>query len=224
MKCPYCNHLKTYELQTKQYKCAKCTRKFSPKKIQRENDIINCFCEDMSARECTRKLGLNYITVKKRFELFRILVAGFLEEEYQGKNSSEYDEYIYLAKTKKKVKKNIFDAQNFLTFCYDETKVYNLLMPNLHRYKQELLDDEADEIYFKEFSKFMMFNKIAKINKKENTITQFWEYFENMITRYKGIGNENFIYYLKEFEFKFNYKKEKAKEILTSLIYEKLFN
>jgi hypothetical protein len=68
-------------------------------------------------------------------------------------------------------------------------------MPNLHKYKQELIEDQLDEVYFKEFSKFMMYNKIAKINKKQNTITQFWEYFEKNIVIYKGVESENFIYY-----------------------------
>lgn len=223
MMCPYCNHSKTYILKTNQRKCSHCERKFSPAKIQRDKDIIECFCNDLSVRESSIQLGLNYLTVKKRFEYIRKIVASFLEEEYQGKTSSEYDEYVYLPKTKKKIQKNIFDAQNFLTFCFENTKVYNLLMPNLHRFKTELLDDQLDEVYFKEFSKFMMWNKIAKIEKKENTITQFWNFFENSIVRYKGISSENFIYYLKEFEFKFNYTKEQRKEILFALFKEKLF-
>jgi transposase len=221
MRCPYCNHSKTYLLKTNQRKCSKCERKFSPAKIILDQKIIECFCNDLSTRECSLQLKLNYITVKKRFEYIRGLIASFLEEEYQGKSSSEYDEYVYLPKTKKKVQKNIFDAHNFLTFCFDTDKVYNLLMPNLHRFKQEMLDDDLDEIYFKEFSKFMRFNKIAKIETTENTIAQFWNFFENSITRYKGVGGENFIYYLKECEFKFNYTKDERKEIIVSLFKEK---
>jgi len=217
MKCPYCNHSRTYLLKTYQRKCSLCQRKFSPQKYQREYNIAYCFCDDKSAKQCASELNLNYITVKKRYENYRRSIAVFLEEEYQGKSSIEYDEYIYLPKSKKKIQKNIFDAQNFLTFCFDTSKVYNLLMPNLNRFKQELLNDDMDELYFKEFSKFMRFNKIAKISKKENTISQFWSFFENSITMYKGVSNENFIYYLKEFEFKFNYNKEQRKDILISL-------
>ena len=111
---------------------------------------------------------------------------------------------------------NIFDAQNFLTFNYGENKVYNLLMPNLNRYKQQFLSDNLDEVYFKEFSRFMMFNKIAKTKQLENTITQFWNYFEANILQYKGIDNDNFFYYLKECEFKFNYTKEEQYKVLSS--------
>ena len=41
--------------------------------------------------------------------------------------------------------------------------------------------------------------------------------FEENIKKYRGIDKENFIYYLKEFEFKFNYSKEEQKDILYSL-------
>lgn len=220
MNCPYCNYSRTYTLASGQKKCAKCTKKFSSKKIQRDMEIINLFCENKSANECAKELEINYLTVQKKYELFRGLVAQYLEEAYHKYKVDEYDEYIYLPKSKKKIPKNIFDSQNFLTFCYQKTKVYNLLMPNLNKYKEELLDDGLDETYFKEFSRFMMFNKIAKTTKRENTITKFWNFFEESIVRYKGIENDNFIYYLKECEFKFNYTHDEAKEILLHLFNE----
>jgi len=217
MNCPYCNHAHSYHLNTAQRKCAKCGRKFSPKKIELNRDLIDTFCQDLTLHQSAKLLNITYPTAKKRYELFRQLITKHLEDEYTKFQSSEYDEYLYLPKSKKKSKENIFDAQNFLTFSYDETKVYNLLMPNLNRYKHQFLDDGLEGVYFKELSKFMMFNKIAKTQKRENTITQFWDYFEHAILKYKGINNENFFYYLKECEFKFNYSQEEAKELLRQL-------
>lgn len=217
MRCIYCRHDKLYELKSAQLKCAKCKRKFSPKKLQTDLNLIECFCENLSANEASKQLNISYVTAKKKYELFRSLIANFLEERYQGKTTIEYDEYIYLEKSKKKVKENIFDAQNFLTFHYDD-KIYNLLMPNLNKYKNRFLEDGTDETYFKEFSKFMMFNKISKTKKRENLITQFWLFFEDSILKYKGINHENFFYYLKEIEFKFNYEKELQTSILKELL------
>ncbi len=179
-------------------------------------NTIKVFCDNLSINQATNKLDLNYITIKNRYDIFRKLVAKYLEDEYLGKEVVEYDEYIYLEKSKKKIKKNIFDAQNFLTFHYED-KVYNLLMPNLNRYKDQFLEDGVDKAYFNEFSKFMMFNKIAKIQNVENLITKFWIFFEDSIKKYKGIKSENFFYYLKEIEFKFNYDRVLQEEILTKL-------
>jgi transposase len=217
MECIYCHNKKLYKLQTGQLKCSGCKKKFSPNKITKELEIIQCFCDDMSVNKAAKILQLNYLTVQKRYELFRSLIANYLENEYRDKKVIEYDEYIYLPQSKKKIKENIFDAQNFLSFYYEE-KVYNLLMPSLNMYKQQFLDDGAQAIYFKEFSKFMMLNKISKTQKKENIITNFWLFFEESILKYKGIRHDNFFYYLKEIEFKFNYTQDKQEEILMSLL------
>lgn len=216
MKCIYCHHPKLYTLKTGQLKCSKCGKKFSPKKLKRDASIIDSFCNNLSAREASIRLSLNYITVKGRYDDFRKLIATFAQNQYLGKEVIEYDEYLYLEKSKKKIEENIFDSQNFLTFHYED-KIFNLPMPDLHKYKNEFLQDGAQKSYFKELSKFMMFNKIAKIQNVDNLITKFWIFFEKSILRYKGIKPENFFYYLKEIEFKFNYTKEEQKEILTKL-------
>ncbi|MFK5881971.1 MAG: transposase [Sulfurospirillum sp.] len=216
MKCPYCNSKIIYKLKSNQLKCSKCKRKFSPKKIQRDLEIIKSFCADKTIYQTSQELKLNYATVKKRFDDFRKLIAQYLEDNYIGKEIVEYDEYIYLEHSKKKIDENIFDAQNFLTFCFDE-KVFNLPMTDLHQYKREFLNDGLNKTYFKEFSRNMMLNKIAKIQKLDNIITKFWLYFEKEILKYKGIKRENFFYYLKEIEFKFNYTSKEQKDILEKL-------
>jgi len=216
MKCPYCNSKILYHLKTNQFKCAACKKKFSPKRIQRDINTINLFCQNLTVNQCAKELNLNYITVKNRYEDFRKLIAVYLENEYKEKYILEYDEYIYLEKNKKKAEENIFDAQNFLTFHFDD-KVYNLPLTDLSQYKKEFLNDGLDKAYFKEFSKSMMLNKIAKIQKLDNLITKFWIYFEKEILKYKGIKKENFFYYLKEIEFKFNYTQDEQIEILKKL-------
>lgn len=214
MRCIYCQHTKHYILNTGQLKCSKCKRKFSIKKYTNQTQIITYFLNGISAYKCSKELHITYVTVLKHYQNIRQYIITLLEKDYNQSLPLEYDEYIYLPKSKKKSKENIFDAHDFLTFCYNDTKVYNLLLPNLNRYKKEFLDDGLQDTYFKEFSKFMMFNKIAKTNKRQNPITQFWEFFEKEILKYKGIDEKNFIYYLKECEFKFNYSKEEAKKIL----------
>lgn len=216
MTCPFCNYHIIYDLNTGQKKCGNCKKKFSLKKLEILQKTIQIFTKNKTALEASKDLKVNYRTIQKRYETFRSLITRYLEEEYRGGETKEYNEYFYLAKSKKRTKETIFDNQNFLTFHYEE-KIYNLLMPNMSRYKHQLLDDGAQEAYFKEFSKFIMFNKISKIKKRKNLITQFWEFFEENITKYKGVNNDNFVYYLKEIEFKFNYSTKEQQEILDNL-------
>ncbi len=217
MRCPYCNHPIVYTLNTGQKKCSLCKKKYSPKKIDQRKKIIDAFVNGSSVYKAAKELSLNYVTVKKQYENFRKKLIPFLEEQYQSKEVKEYDEYVYMEKSKRFAKEYIFDAQNFLTFDYGG-KVYNLLMPSLIRFKEQLLYDGSQEKYFNEFSKFMRFHKISKIEEKENTIRKFWRFFEESIVTYKGIDRENFFYYLKEFEFKFNYDEKEQKTILYNII------
>ncbi len=215
--CKNCNNKTFYELKNSYLKCKKCGKKFSLKKIERKKSIIKCFSEDLTALECSKKHNLHYSTVKKSYDKMRKEIVTFLEKNFQGRSVLEYDEYIYLEKSKKRDKKYVFDAVDFLTFqCED--MIYNLLMPNLDKYKNELLNDGLDTTYYKEFSNYMMFNKISKLQKKENMIVRFWNFLEKKIVKYKGVKKENFYYYLKEIEFKFNYDKKYQEEILLSFL------
>ncbi len=143
-----------------------------------------------------------------------------MEEEFRNrKETIAFEEYLYLEKSKRKSKKNIFDAYNFLTFNYDG-KIYNLLLPNLNRYKPLFLEDGLEEVYYKEFEKFLRRSHLGTNPNK--TILEFWDFFEEFILKFKGVRRENFFYYLKEAEFKFNFECfQKCNFLSHLLIYKK---
>lgn len=178
------------------------------------------FCADKNALSVSKSVGITYVTVLKYYQQFRHIIAEYCESQYHTLRTqeSQYEEYLYLEKSKRHDKKAIFDSHNFLTFGYGEN-VYTLLMPSLGMYKQQFLEDNLEEVYFKEFSKFMRTSKIIRISEHDNAITRFWHYFEEFITSFKGVSNEHFPYYLKEAEFKFNTPFEKRSGILEKLYF-----
>lgn len=203
--CSFCNSKHIYHLKNGHIKCATCKRKISPIKFQRDKDIIWAFCSGMTILQASKKYNLNYISIQRRYKEFRSLIITYLDEEDYLKEmlSSEFDEYIYM------VNKDIYLAQNFLTFHY-ENRVFNRMLPPLSKYKT--FDNNKEEL-----SKFLFLNKIAKLKSKHSLINEFWEYLENFMKKYRGIQNTNFIFYLKEAEFKFNYDLKTQKEILLNL-------
>jgi transposase-like protein len=70
-----------------------------------------------------------------------------------------------------------------------------------------------------ELKKFLTYNKIAKLKNQDNNINRFCKFFESNIKKYKGMENENFVYYLKELEFKFNYQINERYNIVIKLMY-----
>ncbi|MDD5052530.1 MAG: transposase [Sulfuricurvum sp.] len=218
--CIYCEN-PLYHLSDGMVKCSKCKKKYSPKRIKQTQALIQLFCNDENALNASKSVGITYVTVLKYYQKFRHLIAEYCELQYHALRTqeSQYEEYLYLEKSKRHDKKAIFDSHNFLTFGYGEN-VYTLLMPSLGMYKQQFLEDNLEEIYFKEFSKFMRTSKIIKISEHDNAIVRFWHYFEQFITTFKGVSDEHFPYYLKEAEFKFNTPVEKRADILEELYFK----
>jgi len=190
-------------LADKQRKCGKCKRKFSPRKIEREQKLYTLFIEGINAREASKKSKMHFATVQKYYENFRRNIALYADEIYQHNSHrvTGYDEYLYLPKSLK-VEDNIHKIQHFLTMSYDN-KVYNIMMPRT----RDIHYDNEDEQSSKLLLKYLKFNKVAKLSKAQNTITTFWDYFESFICQYKGVSDAQFIYYLKEAEWRFNTSK-----------------
>jgi transposase-like protein len=80
-------------------------------------------------------------------------------------------------------------------------------MPTIQHFHYDLNDEQENKL----LSKYLRFNKVAKLKTTENTITKFWSFFETFILQYKGVSDEQFIYYLKEAEWRFNCSKEEKK-------------
>jgi transposase-like protein/DNA-directed RNA polymerase subunit RPC12/RpoP len=204
MSCVYCNHYIIYKLKNGHYKCAKCKRKFSPKKIERKAKILHSFLLGLTPTEIASKHNYSYASVVKEIQHIREVMAKICEEEFMKKNEIiEFDEYLYIPKTNKKNINSIYKAQNFLTIDYGG-RVYNIMLSNMKIY--ENMPPE-------EIKKLLRQSHIIKIKQNIN-IPLFWEYFENFIVKFKGIKEENFFYYLKEAEFRFNKFKIEVKDII----------
>ncbi|MDY0233153.1 MAG: transposase [Sulfurimonas sp.] len=215
--CFYCNS-RLYKLKNEMVKCSSCAKKYSLLKLQRDLDVLDAFVESSTARACAIKLNLSYQVVFNRYEQIRKLLISHSYDYYEYKRSKfdEFEEYMYICKSKKKDYANIMESQNFITFAYKE-KAYTFLLPSLKRFRTKVGDENLNIAHKNEFKKFMLTNRISKLKTSESTITKFWRFFEIFIAPYKGVKSEYFLSYLKEAEFKFNYTKKEQKEILLYL-------
>jgi len=146
--------------------------------------------------------------------LLRKYITNYLEEEHYHyiEDYSSYEEFYYFT-NREKINKNksLYNAINIIGF-YSNKKIFTLLMPKLPQYN----DEEAN----KTFEKYLKWHKIYSTNSYQNHLTVFWKYLEENLKKYKGINEENFFYYLKECEFKFNYLQNKQLEILKKIYYK----
>ena len=210
MICQNCNNTTFYTLANDYIKCKTCAKKYSLKKLQKDNLIIIQFCENKNALKISKELELNYKTIKDRFDIFRKRIALFLEHEYNHsiKDYNEYEEFYYIKeREKKKKKKSLSESINIMGF-YSNKKVYTLLMPKIGRRAFDIEDG---------FIQYLNWNKIHSLNSHQTNLNIFWKFLEDNLKKYKGVEEDNFFYYLKESEFKFNYTKDEQIEILRNL-------
>ena len=210
MICQNCNNTTFYTLANDYIKCKTCAKKYSLKKLQKDDLIIIQFCENKNALKISKELELNYKTVKDRFDIFRKKIALFLEHEYNHsiKDYNEYEEFYYIKeREKKKKKKSLSESINIMGF-YSNKKVYTLLMPKVGKRAFDIEDG---------FIQYLNWNKIHSLNSHQTNLNIFWKFLEDNLKKYKGVEEDNFFYYLKESEFKFNYTKDEQIEILRNL-------
>jgi len=146
----------------------------------------------------------------------------WLEARYEAHRHQvrEYDEALYLPAAKRRKRGAIFDAHNYLIFDYG-AGVYTLLMPSLARYKEQFLADGMEDLYAREFARFLRRHRVARLESIDNTLDRFRYFVEAQLRRYRGIPPEQFIDYLKEAEFKFNLSDPSSRyELLRTLLLE----
>lgn len=207
-RCIYCNCEKLYTLGGGYKKCASCRRKFSPKKVTCHARLLESFCRGESASEAAKKYGMYYARVHKKFMEFRAAVASHAQNEFNNNMDKvkEYEEYIYLPASKRRSEEALYSAFDILIFDYG-TKIYTTLIRVEKRYNPH-------NTQLKELKKIFTSKKIAKICSHENMIALFRDFLEERMALFRGVGKEQFFYYLKECEFLFNYDEVQRGEIV----------
>ena len=219
--CPFCGSKRLYKVTQTSFKCSTCRRKYSLKKLEKDFTIMDYFCKNLSVNECAKSLHVNYKSVKDRYMDFRKLALLHVEDIYRQNRVefSEYDEYYFLPQNKRGKIKYLFEAIGILGMLYNNS-IYTLLLPNQFSHIKDGLDD-VKITYMKEYAKYLNRYKIMHFEKFDSQLIRFWIFLEEKLLHFKGISKENFIYYLKEYEFKFNNTKEEQKKILWKAWLEK---
>ena len=209
--CPQCNATKHYTISATQYRCASCKHTWSHQKQKNDTLILEAFLDNHSARYASQRLSLNYATVQKRYEHYRLILSLESQKFYHLSTAcEEYDEYYYLPSSKKRNAEHLFDAIGILGMLY-QGKVHTLLLPD---HFESLKNDDVKAEEKEAYAKFLHQHKIAHLESFDSKLSHFWHVLENSLHRFKGISKANFIYYLKEVEFKFNYTKDEQRAIL----------
>jgi len=210
------------------------------------NKIIRYFCEDLTATQTARLVGVQRKTINRWYMQFRIWIAEFQENEVRiSKGSFELDE-SYFGGPRKKIhakdrRKRGRGAENkvpvFGIKKRDDGSVYTEIIKNAS--KQELLPivkriirkkstiytdkwKSYDGLVFDGYKHYRINHSRRYSNRKGNHINgieNFWSFAKQRLSKFHGLSRKNFYYHIKECEFRYN-KKHDMMKVLAVKVYE----
>ena len=235
-KCIYCGKYKLYRLPNKQVKCGSCGRFYSLSKIKRDLEVLYYFSLELSANKTADLLGLDYKTVRSRYMLFRKKISEYLDSDFKKLSGElEVDESYFGGKRKGKRGRGAFNKVVVLGILERNGKVYTAIVPDVSA--ETLMTEirnktEKGSVYytdcFKSYKSLKRYGKHRKINKEHayakgrnhiNGIESFWAFAKERFHKYHGIRKDNYPLYLKEMEFRFNYRNKDLFKYLFEIIY-----
>ena len=223
-KCIFCDKYGLYKLKNSKLKCKNCKKYYSLRKLRRELDILYYFYLEVSARKTAKELGFNYRLVHRKFMQFRRAINNFCAMEAQKLNGElELDETYFGGKRKGKRGRGAFNKAIAFGILERNGKVHTLIVDNV---KADTLMEAIKEkthkgsvFYtdgFRSYADLKQYGKhnIIRHDKDEfangknhiNGIEGFWSFAKERFHKYHGISKNNYPFYLKEMEFRFNYR------------------
>jgi len=238
-RCIFCGNTILYRICDGQVKCSGCKRKYSLVKLRRELKTLYYFYLEVSARKASKELGLSYRTVRDKYMRFRYMIAKYLETQFtKFKGHIELDESYFGGKRKGKRGRGAYNKAIVFGILERNGKVYTTVVPNV---KAETLMNEirtkthkGSVFYtdtFRSYKSLVMYGKHIEIEHKKkfadkkghiNGIEGFWSFAKERFHKYHGIGKWNYYWYLKEMEFRFNYRNEDLFKLLIDIVFRRL--
>jgi transposase len=231
-KCIFCDKYGLYRLADKRVKCKHCNKKYSLSQLKRDMQILYYFYIEVSARKTAKELNFNYRLVHRKFMQFRKKIAGYCNQEAKKLNGElELDESYFGGKRKGKRGRGANNKAIAFGILERKGKVYTIIVENV---KAETLMEAIESktkkgsvFYTDGFRSYADLKQYGKHNvirhdkdefaKKKNHINGlegFWSFAKERFHKYRGIDKQNYPFYLKEMEFRFNHRNESVFNLL----------
>lgn len=219
-------------------KCPICNQRFSLAKLRKNLDLLYYFYLETSARKTAYEMHCSYKSVYAKFMQFRKAISVYLQSQFAELNGElEIDESYFGGKRKGKRGRGAAGKVAVMGILERKSKIYTTVIPNA-RAETLMAEIKAKTIKgsvfytdtFKSYKSLTQVGKHLEINHQTdfakgkthiNGIEGFWSYAKERLHKYHGVDQAHFPMYLKELEFRFNYRNENRLKLLFELIYKK---
>ena len=232
-QCPHCNNKKLWETKRWRYKCSNCFKEWSIRKgsilsgfkisFVKFLTAIKLFEMETTALKISKELEISYKTTLKILKIFRKNIkTSETKKDFSGE--IELDESYFGGRSKENKGRKAKSKIPVFGILERTGRIHVEIVENVD--SKTLLGltikkvKRGSLIYtdcFKSYDGLVNYGfKHERINKTKtfangkvyvNGIEGFWGYTKRRLLKYHGVGKSNFIYYLKELEFRYNNRK-----------------
>jgi transposase len=230
--CIFCNKYGLYRLADKRVKCKHCKRKYSLVQIKRDLLVLYYFYLEVSARKAAKELELDYETVQSRFMQFRRKIAEYCNQDAKkSKGKFELDESYFGGKRKGQRGRGAKNKAIVFGILERKGKVHTVIVKDVSA--ETLMSEIKNKtnkgsVFYtdgwKSYNSLEQYGKHNVINHDKelvdknhnhiNGIEGFWSFAKERFHKYHGIDKQNYPFYVKEMEFRFNHRNESVFNLL----------
>jgi len=235
-QCVNCGTRKLYKLKDNRVKCSNCNSRFSLSKLSLDIWSLYYFSIESTAHKTSRELRVNYRTVLTRFNDFRRKIAQHQQENFKVlRGEIECDESYFgghrkylrgRAKSNKVIVLGLLERKGKIHTTVVENVTANSLLEEIKSRSEKGSVFYTDQ--FKSYKSLKFYRKHLTVDHRKtfgkgknniNGLEGFWSYAKERLLKYHGVSKVNFILYLKEIEFRYNYRKQDIFKLLLEIIY-----
>ncbi|MBS3100379.1 IS1595 family transposase [Candidatus Pacearchaeota archaeon] len=234
-KCIFCDKNQIYRLKDNRIKCKQCNKYYSIQKLRTDMMVLYYFYLEISARKTANELELNYKTIQDRFMQFRKKIAAYCNQEAKKLNGEiEIDESYFGGKRKGTRGRGAKNKAIVFGILERKGKIYTNIVENV---SAETLMNEIQNktlkgsVFYtdgwKSYASLHQFGKhniiehdkeLVDVNHNHiNGIEGFWSFAKERFHKYHGIDKQNYPFYVKEMEFRFNHRNENVYKLLVNI-------
>jgi transposase len=240
--CIFCDKYGLYRLADRRVKCKHCNRKYSLTKLKRDMIVLYYFYLEVSARKTSKEIRLNYKTIQSRFMQFRRKIAEYCNQEARRLNGElEIDESYFGGKRKGKRGRGAHNKAIVFGILERKGKVHTVIVQDVSA--KTLMTEIQNKtnkgsVFYtdgwKSYASLEQYGKhniidhdkelVDKNHNHINGIEGFWSFAKERFHKYHGIDKQNYPFYVKEMEFRFNHRNESVFNLLFDICVRRQFS
>ena len=240
-KCSQCHSTRLYRLQDHRYKCAQCSLKINIQRLRRDLQLVHYFSLEIPANKAAKDLQLSYRTVHQQYAKYRQEIVRFLEQESRPLSGEiECDESYFGGKQKGHRGRGAHGKVIVFGMLERQGRILTTLVENvtagtlLNHIKQHAV--KGSVFYtdrFRSYKSLQRYGRHIQVDHSTtfvnginhiNGLEGFWSFAKERLLKYHGISKKHFLFYLKEMEFRYNYRKENLYHLLLKIHFGPKFN